>query len=147
MSISSAVPDQIDAHQLLVLVEPGRTTATYEIDQKIFRQGEAAETVYFVQQGSIKLTLLDDDGADFVLGEAIEGQFFGAACLDGVAVRITSATASARCRITSVTKHAILAAINDHPKFAKMFTDRLWYNNVPTSEDLPGRLSRLASSR
>ena len=145
MSIFAPVPDQIDAHRLLVLVEAGRTTLTYAIGQKIYRHGDPAETVCFVQHGSVELTLIDGDGCDFVIGAATEGQFFGATCLDGVAVRITSATALTQCRITCVTKHAMLSAINDRPKFAKMFTDRLWYNNAPSSEDLPGLLSKLAA--
>ena len=146
MSILPELPYHIDAHQLLVLVEGGRSTSTYEIDQKIFSQGEIAEIVYFVQYGIVELTRTDC-GSDFVLGIATEGHFFGAACLDGVMVRITSATALTQCRITSVTKKAMLAAIIERPKFSRMFIDHLWFNNAASEDAVLSRLARLAGEK
>jgi CRP/FNR family cyclic AMP-dependent transcriptional regulator len=146
MSILSDFPDQIDAHQLVVLVEAGRTTSTYEMKQKIFSQGDVAESICFVQHGTVELTRTDC-GADFVLGAATEGQFFGAACLDGAALRITSATAATQCRITSVTKQAMLAAISERPKFSRMFSDHLWYNKAASAEAVLSRLAVLAGAK
>jgi hypothetical protein len=57
----------------------------------------------------------------------------------------TSALESSESRITSVTKAAILAAIRLHPRFRKMFTDHLWYNNAP-QKDLLDRLLKLAAA-
>jgi CRP/FNR family cyclic AMP-dependent transcriptional regulator len=144
MAISAILPDQIDAHRLLVAVEQGRTTATYRAHQQIFRQGEVAKTVFFVQEGVVEFTLTDR-GIDFVLGRATEGQFFGAACLDEVAVRITSATAITNSRITSVSKDAILSAISERPRFSKLFTDHLWYNSAASKHELVGRLLEVVS--
>jgi CRP/FNR family cyclic AMP-dependent transcriptional regulator len=146
MAIFPDFPDQIDAHQLLVLVEAGRTTSTYEIAQTIFREGAWAESVCFVQNGIVGLARMDG-GSDCVLGTAQEGQFFGAACLDGVTMRVTSATALTRCRITSVTKQALLAAISARPKFSKMFIDHLWYNNAAPADAVLSRLAGLACAK
>jgi CRP-like cAMP-binding protein len=146
MPISIILPDQIDAHQLLVSVADGRTTATYDAHQEIFRQGDLAESVYFVQQGSVELSVADG-GVQFTLGIATEGQFFGASCLDGAAIRITSAVAVSRSRITSVTKDAMISIIRERPKFSKMFSDHLWYNNVEANKDLLSRLAKMASGQ
>lgn len=146
MSILPNFPDQIVAHRLLVLVEAGRATSTYEPEQPIFNQGELAESVCFVQDGVVELTRMEC-GTDFVLGTATEGQFFGAACLDGVTVRITSATALTRCRITSVTRQALLDAISERPKFSKMFNDHLWYNNSASAEAALTRLAKLGARK
>jgi CRP/FNR family cyclic AMP-dependent transcriptional regulator len=137
-------PDQIDAHHLLVQVGSGRTTATYRRWQKVYSQGEAAVTVFFVQQGAVELSI-NEHGVETILGVAKEGQFFGGTCLYDVAVRIASATALTDSRITSVTKAAILAAVRLHPRFGKMFTDHLWYNNAP-QKDLLDRLLKLAAA-
>lgn len=145
MSISSLVPDQVDAHQLLVRASWGRSTSTYEASQRIFCQGDAAELVYFVQRGSVEFSIAEDL-REFVIGTAIEGQFFGAACLDGAAVRITTATAVSDCRITSVRKEVILAAISERPRFMKMFTDHLWYNDPVSNREALDRLARGAAS-
>lgn len=146
MSILPKTPNQIDAHQLLVLAEQGRTTLTYEIEQRIFSQGDMAESVCFVQRGVVELTRTDCD-CHVVLGTATEGQFFGVACLDGVMVRITSATALTQCRITLVTREAMLAAISERPRFATMFINHLWYNNAAPDDTVLSRLAKLAGPK
>jgi CRP/FNR family transcriptional regulator, cyclic AMP receptor protein len=122
-------PDQSIAHKLLVQVGAGRATASYDDGRKIYNQGDHADFVYFVQEGSIKLTVTSDNGAKCALGIAKRGQFFGEACLHDIPVRAASATAIGECRITSVTKAAILSAIQEEPKFAKVFVDYLLDHN------------------
>ena len=114
-------PDQIDAHSLLVHVAAGRATANYANNQKIYRQGEEARFVFFVQEGSVELTVTSEQGVSTLLGVAGEGQFFGEACLLDEPVRVATATALGDCRITSITKAAILSVINENPRFAKLF--------------------------
>jgi CRP/FNR family cyclic AMP-dependent transcriptional regulator len=143
MSITSFAPDQIDAHQLLVEVAAGRSTATYVRGERIYSQGQAADVVFFIQAGRVQITLRDN-GADEVIGTAGEGQFFGGTCLYDVKVRVASATALLECRITSITKEAILSAIAQRPRFAKMFTDHLWYNETAPQKEMVARLVKLA---
>jgi CRP/FNR family cyclic AMP-dependent transcriptional regulator len=94
-------PDQIDAHRLLVQVSSGRSTGTYHNNQIIFRQGEEAAFVYFVQEGRVELTTTTN-GSQALLGVVLNGHFFGEACLHDVPTRLATATAIGRCRITSV---------------------------------------------
>jgi CRP/FNR family cyclic AMP-dependent transcriptional regulator len=121
--------DQIDAHRLLVQVSTGRSTANYKNNQKIYNQGEDANFVSFVQHGSVRLTTKFEHGLEVSLGTARKGQFFGEACLHDVPVRIASATAIGDCRITSVTKEAMLSTIYRQPRFARMFIDYLSDHN------------------
>lgn len=132
---STNAPDPIEAHRLLVQVESGRATASYKTGQKIFTQGEDAAFVFFIQVGSVKLTTLND-GVEKLLGIARQGQFFGEACLHDVPIRVATATAIDDCRITSVTKEAMLSTIRSHPKFARMFIDYLSENNAWTQTHL-----------
>jgi CRP-like cAMP-binding protein len=129
------LPDHIDAHRLLVLIEHGRATATYKDKQKVFRQGEDARFVFFVQDGRVELTSLKDN-LEIALGTAHQGQFFGEACLHDVPIRIATATAIGDCRITSVTKEAMLSTILREPKFARMFIDYLSDHNSWTQKHL-----------
>jgi CRP/FNR family transcriptional regulator, cyclic AMP receptor protein len=133
---STFCPDQIDAHRLLVQVSTGRTTASYANNQKIFSQGEDADFVFFVQDGSVELTTTSDQGFETLIGIAQQGQFFGEACLHDVPVRIASATAIGDCRITSVTKGAMLSTIQSQPRFAKMFIDYLSNHNSWVQREL-----------
>jgi CRP/FNR family transcriptional regulator, cyclic AMP receptor protein len=78
------LPDQIDAHRLLVQVSAGRTTGNFEDNQLIFAQGDDANFVFFVQDGSVKLTRVFADGSEKIIGIAPRGQFFGESCLHDV---------------------------------------------------------------
>jgi CRP/FNR family cyclic AMP-dependent transcriptional regulator len=122
-------PDQIDAHRLLVQVGAGRRTADYKNNQKIYSQGEPAEFVFFLQDGSVRLTATSESGLETSLGIVQKGQFFGEACLHDVPIRIASATAAGNCRITSVTKEAMHSTIYHQPRFARMFIDYLSDHN------------------
>ena len=129
------LPDQMDAHRLLVLVGAGRATADYKPDQKIFHQGDDANYVFFVQDGCVDLTTFDR-GRETLLGTAQHGQFFGEACLHDVPVRLATATAIGYCRITSVTKEVMLSTIRSQPRFARMFIDYLSDQNSWTQKHL-----------
>lgn len=133
-------PDQVDAHRLLSQVSTGRDTANYANDQKIYNQGEDADFVFFVQEGRVKLSVAPRQGVEVVVGIAQEGQFFGEACLHDVAVRLVTATAIGDCRITSVTKAAMLTAIRDQPRFAKLFIDYLAKHNSWVQKGMLGHL-------
>jgi CRP/FNR family cyclic AMP-dependent transcriptional regulator len=122
------LPDQIDAHRLLVQVGIGRATASYKDNQNIFNQREDAGFVFFVQDGRVKLTT-SEHGLETLLGTAHQGQFFGEACLYDAPVRLATATAIGDCRITSVTKAALLFTIHNQPTFARMFIDYLVDHN------------------
>ena len=135
--LATLLPDQIDAHRLLMKVASGRSTETYKNDQKIYNQGEAADFVYFVQDGQVRLTVtVLDAGPESVIGVAQAGQFFGEACLHDSPVRIATATAIGECRITAVTKAAILSAILERPKFAKLFIEYLSEHNSWVQKDM-----------
>jgi CRP/FNR family cyclic AMP-dependent transcriptional regulator len=129
------LPDQIDAHRLLVQVAAGRSTASYKNNQIIFNQGDKADFVFFVQDGCVKLTT-HQHGRENLLGTAQQGHFFGEACLHDVPVRIATAKAIGDCRITSVTKEAVLCTIRSQPRFARMFIDYLSDQNSWTQKHL-----------
>jgi len=144
--LSTFWPDQVDAHRLLVEVSTGRATASYKNNQRIFNQGEDAEFVFFIQDGRVELTATSEHGLESLLGMAERGQFFGEACLHDVPVRIASATAIGDCRITSVTKGAMLSTIQSQPRFAKMFIDYLSDHNSWVQRELLDHLLKSAEA-
>ena len=139
------LPDQIDAHRLLVQIGIGRSTASYKNNQTIFAQGEDAEFVFFLQDGRVKLTK-SEHGSETLLGIAQQGQFFGEACLHNVPVRMATATAISDCRITSVTKEAMLSTIHSQPKFARMFIEYLLDRNNWAQKHLLDHLLKSAEA-
>jgi CRP/FNR family cyclic AMP-dependent transcriptional regulator len=139
------LPDQIDAHRLLVQVSTGRATASFKNNQTIFEQGEDAGFVFFVQDGRVRLSSVQN-GSKTLLGIAQQGQFFGEACLHDVPVRLATATAIGDCRITSVAKEVMLSKIHSQPKLAKMLIDYLSDHNSWVQKELLAHLLESAEA-
>src|ERR1700738_3552240 len=92
-------------------VGAGKTIEKYAKGQKIFSQGDIADTVFFIQKGKVKITVLSEHGKEAVVGIFAEGQFFGEGCLEGAKLRAATSHAMEDCLITSITKSAMLAAL------------------------------------
>jgi CRP/FNR family cyclic AMP-dependent transcriptional regulator len=140
-------PHNRDPHKLLAQTGAGRTTADYESNQTIFMQGEIADSVFFIQQGRVKVTVTSEHGKDAVVGILDEGQFFGEGCLHGQPLRTATSKALCHCRITSIAKAAMLSAIRDQPKFSKLFMDHLLSRNGRIEEDVIDQLFNSSEKR
>ena len=99
-----------DAKAFLAKVGTGKTILKFAKNQHVFEQGDVADTVFYIQKGSVKLTVLSEQGKEAVVGILEPGQFFGEGCLNGHPLRIATTTAMEECMITAITKEAMIAA-------------------------------------
>ena len=86
MPIAQQIPVSnggFDPRAFLARAGGGKTVERYAKGQKVFSQGEIADTVFFIQEGKVKLTVLSELGKEAVVGIFAEGQFFGEGCLSG----------------------------------------------------------------
>src|SRR3977135_4593429 len=79
----------------------GKHVEKYAKNQMIFAQGEVADSVFFIQKGKVKITVLSEHGKEAVVGIFAEGQFFGEGCLEGAEFRRPTRPARERARSTS----------------------------------------------
>ena len=105
----------------LAKVGEGKTISKYRKDQIVFSQGEAADAVFYIQQGKVKLTVISEHGKEAVVAILEPGQFFGEGCLNGHPLRIATTRAVDECVITRLEKGAMIAAIHNEPKFSELF--------------------------
>src|SRR3954466_3197860 len=110
-----------DPQIFLSIVGEGKTVAKYRKGQVIFAQGEVADTIYYLQKGRIKVVVLSEQGKEAVVGLLEAGQFFGEGCMNGHKLRIATTTTMEACLITAIKKSAMLAAIENKPKFSALF--------------------------
>jgi CRP-like cAMP-binding protein len=136
-----------DPHTLIAQVQIGRVTGDYRNNQEIFVQGESADSVFFIQKGRVKITVTSEHGKEAVIGIMQEGQFFGEGCLQDQQLRPATAIALGNCRITSIAKAAMLAAIRDEPKFSRIFLDHLLTRNSRIQEDVVDQLFNSSEKR
>src|ERR1700694_6313976 len=113
--------DMFDPKILLAKVGAGKTILKFEKNQHVFDQGDVADRVFYIQKGSVKLTVLSEQGKEAVVAILEPGQFFGEGCMNGHTLRISTTTAIEDCLITAITKAAMIAAIHDEPRFSELF--------------------------
>src|SRR6202011_841196 len=136
-----------DPKAFLARVGAGKTILKLEKNQHVFEQGDVADTVFYIQQGRVKLTVLSEQGKEAVVGILEPGQFFGEGCLNGHPLRIATTTAMEDCMITSITKEAMIAALHDEPKFSELFMAYLLTRNSRIEEDLIDQLFNSSERR
>jgi CRP/FNR family cyclic AMP-dependent transcriptional regulator len=141
------VKDAFDVRAFLARAEAGKAIERYAKNQKIFSQGDAADRVFFIQEGKVKLTVLSELGKEAVVGIFAEGQFFGEGCLEGPELRTSTSQAMEECLVTSISKPAMLAALNVEPKFSAFFIAYLLSRNSRIEDDLIDQLFNSSERR
>lgn len=138
---------EFDVHYFLTHQGVGKIITEYKKNQKIFCQGEIANTVCYILNGRVKLTVLSEQGKDAVVGLFEPGQFFGESCLNGHPLRTATITAMEDCTITSIDKSVMLATLRDEPDFAEFFMAHLLSRNSRVEEDLIDHLFNSSEKR
>jgi CRP/FNR family transcriptional regulator, cyclic AMP receptor protein len=145
--VAKPVKDMFDPKTFLAKVGAGKTILQLEKNQHVFEQGDVAETVFYIQKGKIKLTVMSEQGKEAVVAILGPDQFFGEGCMNGHTLRISTTTAMEDCIITSITKAAMIAAIHDEPKFSELFMAYLLTRNSRIEEDLIDQLFNSSERR
>jgi CRP/FNR family cyclic AMP-dependent transcriptional regulator len=125
----------------------GKSILKFEKNQNVFAQGDVADSVFYIQKGKIKLTVISKRDKEAVVGILGPGQFFGEGCMNGHALRIATTTAMEDCVITSITKQAMTAALHDQPAFSELFVAYLLTRNSRIEEDLIDQLFNSSERR
>jgi CRP/FNR family cyclic AMP-dependent transcriptional regulator len=136
-----------DAQDFLAKVGAGKSILEFEKNENVFVQGDIADTVFYIQKGKIKLTVISKHDKEAVVGILGPGQFFGEGCMNGHALRIATTTAMENCVITSITKQAMTAALHEQPAFSELFVAYLLTRNSRIEEDLIDQLFNSSERR
>jgi CRP/FNR family cyclic AMP-dependent transcriptional regulator len=134
--VAKPANDEFDTGDFLATAGQGRRILEVRKHHTIYVQGDAAEAVFFIQKGSVKLTVVSAQGKEAVVGILLAGQFFGEGCLDDHSVQSATTTATEDCLVTAITRAAMLDALHSQPAFADRFTAYLLTRNSRIAEDL-----------
>jgi CRP/FNR family cyclic AMP-dependent transcriptional regulator len=145
--VGNAVKTSFDPKVFLAKVGKGKTILNFHSNQKVFAQGEVADTVFYIQKGRVKVTVVSEHGKEAVVGILETGQFFGEGCMNGHPLRIATTTAMEECVITSITKEAMLELLREEPKFSELFMAYLLTRNGRIQEDLVDQLFNSSEKR
>ena len=121
--------------------------AKYDTGATIFAQGDAAASVMFVENGTVRLSVLSHAGKEAVIAVLESGHFFGEGCLAEQPHRMATATAIAASTIIVVEKPDMMRHLHSHAGFADKFLTHMLTRNIRIEEDLIDQLFNSSEKR
>ena len=136
-----------DPKVFLSKINGGRATSEYRKDKIVYRQGDPADSVFYIRSGKVKTTVVSEQGKEAVVGLLGTGDFFGEGCLTGEPLRLSTISAMTECVIVRMRKADITRVIHEEPAFAELFISHLLSRNNRVEEDLVDQLFNSSEKR
>jgi CRP/FNR family cyclic AMP-dependent transcriptional regulator len=136
-----------DSETFLAKVGDGKTLLKVKKKQIIFSQGDAADSVFYIQKGKVKLTVVSQKGKEAVVAILGRADFFGEGCLAVQRVRMATATSMDDSAIVRIEKSAMVRVLHDEPVFSELFMAYLLSRNIRIEEDLVDHLFNSSEKR
>jgi CRP/FNR family cyclic AMP-dependent transcriptional regulator len=138
---------RFDPKVYLAKIGKGRTMADYRRNRTVFVQGEAADSIFYIHKGKVKLTVVSKQGKEAVVAILGPGDFFGEGCLAGQSVRMFTASTIAECSIMKLQRGAVIGVLHGEPTFSELFIGYLLSRNIRIQEDLVDQLFNSSEKR
>jgi len=138
---------KFDPKLFLAEAGAGRERTRYQKNRMVFSQGDPADTIFYVQEGKIKLTVVSKQGKEAVVAILGTGDFFGEGCLAGQPLRMASAVTMSVCSIMRLEKSGVIRLLHDQPAFSDMLLHHLLSRNIRIEADLVDQLFNSSEKR
>jgi CRP-like cAMP-binding protein len=138
---------RFDPAVFLETAAKGRVISTHSKKQIIFAQGDAADAVFYIKKGKVKVTVVSTRGKEAVVAILGVDEFVGEGCLIGQPKRLATASAMTECVIMRVDKTEIRRVLQVEPTFSQMFVAHILARNARVEEDLVDQLFNSTEKR
>ena len=132
---------------LLENISEGKQTFAFKTNETIFNQGDPADSIFFVQSGTVKISVISSSGKEAVLVVIGPPNCFGEGALVSQPCRLSTATAVERSTIFRVETAAMLKALNAESELSEKFIAALLVRNIELEEDLCDQLFNQSEKR
>lgn len=136
-----------DLHHFLESASTARQVRRFQRGSTVFSQGSSANSVYYIQTGGVKLSVLSRTGKEAVVAMLGPGDFFGEGCLAGQMVRIGSAKALVSTTVMRIAKSEMIRTLHEQPELADRFLKHMLARNIRIEEDLVDQLFNSSEKR
>jgi CRP/FNR family transcriptional regulator, cyclic AMP receptor protein len=133
--------------KFLTSIGAGRSGSSHRAKDVVFRQGDVADAVFYIQRGRIQLTVVSGHGKEGVVAILGPGDFFGEGCLAGQPVHMASASAMTAASVMRIEREAMVDALREHQPFSEMFMAFLLSRNIQIGADLVDHLFNSSEKR
>lgn len=145
----SSVVTTIDPYVMTLLqkVSEGKTILSLGKGERIFAQGEHADSVFFIESGKVKISVVSAAGKEAVIAILDSPNFFGEGALVGQSLRISTATTIEPSTIFRVEKAAMARALHEQAGLSNKFITALLVRNIDIEADLCDQLFNHSEKR
>lgn len=139
--------NKFDPKAFLAGAGKGRTLGDHAKNQKVFLQGDLADSIFYIHKGKIKLTVVSKEGKEAVVALLGPGDFFGEGCLAGQPLRMATATTMSEVSIAQLEKAHVVRLLRDEPTFSALLLQHMLSRNIRIEEDLVDQLFNSSEKR
>ena len=125
----------------------GMTVRNYLDDEVVFSQGDTADAVFYIQSGTVKLTMAATRRKKAIIAVLLRGSFFGEGCLGGQSLRICTARSIGQSNISRLRKESTVRTLKRDPQFATLFVTYLLSRIIRIEEDLVDQFFNFSERR
>jgi CRP/FNR family transcriptional regulator, cyclic AMP receptor protein len=125
----------------------GRKVSNFRAKEIIFAQGASAKYVMYIQEGGVRLTVVNESGKEAVVGILGRGDFVGEGCLAGQSVFTATATAIAPTTVLVIEKSEMIRVLHGEHGFSDRFIAYMLTRNIRVQEDLIDQLFNSSEKR
>src|SRR5579862_8401450 len=125
----------------------GRKVGKFRAKETVFAQGDAATNVMYIQEGGVKLSVVNTSGREAVIAILGPGDFFGEGCLAGRAVTMATATTVAPTTVLVIEKNEMIRVLHGEHEFSDRFIAYMLARNIRVEEDLIDQLFNSTEKR
>ena len=132
---------------LLTEVPYGKSVTEIPRKRNIFRQGDPADAVFYLNHGKVKLAVTSKQGKEAIVAILDAGDFFGEGCLAGQPLRVATATAMTDSILIRIEKPAMARMLHEQHHISELFVTHLLSRNIRYEEDLVDQLFNSSEKR
>ena len=147
VSLSPATP-QFDPKAFLEKAGVGRALVELKKNQVLFSQGDAADAVFYIEKGNIKLSVVSERGKEATIALLERDNFVGESCIAAAEhIRMVTATAMTRSTLMRIERNEMIRVLHEEHAFADVFVSFLLARNVRIQADLVDQLFNSSEKR
>jgi CRP/FNR family transcriptional regulator, cyclic AMP receptor protein len=136
-----------DPQEFLDTTGVARKVSEFRRGESIYSQGEAANSVMYIQKGGVKFTVVNGSGKEAVVAMFGPSDFFGEGCMAGQSVRMGTATAITPSTILVIDKNELLRVLHAEHELSDHFIGYMLAHNIRVEEDLIDQLFNSSEKR
>jgi CRP/FNR family cyclic AMP-dependent transcriptional regulator len=124
-----------------------RKISEFSRNDSVFNQGDPADTVFYIQKGGVRWSVVNGSGKEAVVAMFGPADFFGEGCMAGQTIRMGTATAATPTTLLVIQKKEMLRALHAEQGLSDHFIAYILAHNIRVEEDLIDQLFNSSEKR